>query len=141
MKNLLLKTAIAVVMGLFFCSITNAQNNTFKFEPSVSTVTGTITLETFYGPPGFGENPKTDSRESYYILTLSSPIKVIADKNDDSNVTSTNILHLQLINDSTTKFADYKNKRVRLTGTFFSAITGHHHTKVLMDVTKIQQVQ
>jgi hypothetical protein len=37
------------------------------------TVTGTIHRVMFYGPPNFGEDPKTDQRGFYPVLELDKP--------------------------------------------------------------------
>jgi hypothetical protein len=109
----------------------------YQYEPTVSVITGTIKTESFYGPPGFGEHPKTDSREEVYLLVLEKPINVIStakENDDDANTTKNNVLKIQLISPDNINLANYKNKTVRLTGTFFGPETGHHHTDVLMDI-------
>lgn len=110
----------------------------YHFEPTESVISGTIKIETFFGPPGFGENPETDRRDNSYILNLDNPINVISkDKDDDFNRTTYNVSKIHLTA-SDAKLTNYKNKFVRLTGTFFSADNGNHHTDVLMFVTKIE---
>jgi hypothetical protein len=47
-----------------------------QYDPAVVELTGTVVLEEFFGPPGFGEDPKTDSRELYAILVLDAPVSV-----------------------------------------------------------------
>ena len=114
----------------------------YSYEPAVSVITGTITTESFYGPPGFGEHPKTDSREEVYILALEKPINVIStakETDDDANTTKKNVSKIQLISPDNVDLADYKNKKIRLTGTFFGPQTGHHHTDVLLDIQKLEE--
>lgn len=114
----------------------------YFYEPSVSIILGTIKIESFFGPPGYGENPQTDSREDSYILNLDSPINVISNEKEieegDFNYTKYNITKIQLTSTSNVNLTNFKNRIVRLTGTFFGASTGHHHTEVLMDVSKIE---
>jgi ketosteroid isomerase-like protein len=121
---------------------TTANQQDYYYEPTVSIISGTIKIETFFGPPGFGENPQTDSREDSYILNLDNSINIISKSKDieegDFNSTKYNIAKIQLTSTSGVKLTNYKNKFVRLTGTFFGAHTGHHHTDVLMDVKKIE---
>jgi hypothetical protein len=38
-----------------------------SYEPTVE-ITGTVVLEEHFGPPGFGEDPKTDSRGLFAFL-------------------------------------------------------------------------
>lgn len=113
----------------------------YYYEPTVSIISGTIKTETFFGPPGYGEDPQTDSREVSYILNLDNSINVISKSKEEGDFNSTryNISKIQLTSTSDVEFTNYKNKFVRLTGTFFGAHTGHHHTDVLMDVKKIKE--
>ena len=115
--------------------------NQLKYQyDSVSVITGTIGTESFYGPPGFGEHPKTDSKEEVYVLTVEKPITVISKETDENatNTTKENVSRIQLIMPDNNDASGYKNKTVRLTGTFFGPQTGHHHTDVLLDVQKVE---
>ena len=116
---------------------TNRQD--FNYEPIVSTISGTLKVETYFGPPGYGENPQTDSREDSYILILDNSINVISNDDDieegEYNVTKFNISKVQLAADPKFNLRDYKNRVVRVSGRFFGAHTGHHHTQVLLFVT------
>lgn len=109
----------------------------FGYEPAVSTIDGKIITEEFYGPPGYGENPKTDTKEMQYLLLLDNPINVIAQ--DEKNESKYKVSKIQLLyNKDAIDMNKYMETHVVLTGTFFSAHTGHHHTEVLMDVTSIK---
>lgn len=113
-----------------------ANQSSYKYDESV-TITGKIGTETFYGAPGYGENPATDKKENPFLLILDKPIDVIGDPNpeDDSKESKSGVSKIQLIFDE--KAIDMKahmGTYVRLTGTLFGAHTGHHHTPVLMDV-------
>lgn len=124
-------------------TIPAADQQDYNFEPSVSEITGIIQAEIFYGPPGYGENPKTDKVEHFFMLILQKPINVVStDKNadaDDVNATKNNISKIQLLPADNIDLNNYIAKTVKLTGTFFGAHTGHHHTDVLMDVQKIEE--
>ncbi|MDR2963676.1 MAG: DUF4431 domain-containing protein [Bacteroidales bacterium] len=117
----------------------------YYYEPEVSIITGTIIVETFFGPPGYGENPQTDSKEEAYILLLESPINVLStiDESEreegDGDFTKYNVAKIQLASTAGVLFANYTNQQVIVTGTLFSAISGHHHTDVLMDVQNIEK--
>ena len=119
-------------MTMWAC-IANTQNaNTYKFEPSKSSISGKIVVETFFDA--------NENNENSFILKLDQPIKVVADPNDDLNSTTSNVTKVQLTT-SSVDFSIYKNKKVRCTGTFFSAITAHHHTDVLMWVETVQEIK
>jgi hypothetical protein len=112
--------------------------DTYKFEPAVVELTGKLVEKIFYGPPGYGENPKTDSKEHAAILLLSKPIKVVAEKGDAFNETRDNAKEVQIINIKRIPLSIYFQKKVKVTGKLSSSITGHHHTDVLIEVDEIQ---
>lgn len=122
---------------------TTPNQKEYFYEPTISVISGTLKIESFYGPPGYGENPQTDSREDSYILNLENSINVISKTKEveegDFNISKYNISKIQLTSSSGVKFTNYKNKNVRLTGSFFGASTGHHHTDVLLNINKIEE--
>ena len=115
----------------------------YCFEPSVSVVTGKLKVEMYYGPPNYGESPSTDSKEYSYILYPDSVINVIQkDSNGNSaDKTIENVKKFQLAQMGEVKLHPFVNKRIRVTGEFFGAITGHHHTDVLMSVEKAEELK
>ena len=58
-----------IIILLFY---TSCQNGTDSFDKNseLSNVYGRLTVETFYGPPGYGEDPINDSKEDHCILVL-----------------------------------------------------------------------
>lgn len=127
----------ALFVVLFMTSTSEAQRKEFNYETGNVTVTGRIVFRTFYGPPNYGENPKTDSRETQAILLLDSPIDVIGTSTDDFNVTERGVKELTLVWDQPLR--PLRGKRVIAQGSLFHAHTGHHHTKVLMSVTSVRR--
>ncbi len=122
-------------------SATRVVNKTdYAYDKSV-VISGKISKETFYGAPGFGENPKTDAKEERYLLVPDKPINVIGpvQPDDDSKESKYNVSKIQLLYDENTiDMGRYLGSAVQLTGTLFGAHTGHHHTPVLMDVTQVK---
>jgi Domain of unknown function (DUF4431) len=76
-------------------------------------------------------------QEHAAILLLTKPIRVVAEKDDQFNETRDNVKEVQLINLKRVALATYFAKKVKVTGKLSSAITGHYHTDVLMEVDKI----
>lgn len=113
-------------------------DDTYKFEPAVVELLGTLIEKVYYGPPGYGENPKTDSKEHAAILQLSKPIKVVAGKGDKFNETRDKVKEVQVINIKGISLSMYFQKKIKVTGKLSSAITGHHHTDVLIEVDEIK---
>jgi len=50
-----------------------------EYAPEITTLNGVIIAVHTLGPPNFGEDPKNDSRITYYALKLNDPINVKAD--------------------------------------------------------------
>ena len=116
---------------LFLFSQPVFASNTYHYEPAVVELTGKLVEKVFYGPPGYGENPKIDSKEDAAILQLTKPINVVAEKGDKFNETKTNIKELHLINIKRIPLSSFLKKKVKISGKLSSALTGHHHTGVL----------
>jgi hypothetical protein len=47
-----------------------------EYEPAVVELEGRLINTMFFGPPNFGEDPETDSKEMTRILSLDKPINV-----------------------------------------------------------------
>jgi hypothetical protein len=111
----------------------------YNYEPDTSVILGLIHKETFFGPPGYGENPKKDSKEDCFILNLYKPIRVkhIAGSDKDIDIEKDSIQKIQVYS-SDEKINKYMENhigdRVMLKGILFGSHTGHHHTPVIMEV-------
>ncbi len=64
-----------LILVLLLAAQSVIAKDTYKFEPAVVELTGKLVEKVFYGPPGYGEDPKSDSKEHAAILLLSKPIK------------------------------------------------------------------
>ena len=100
----------------------------FNHDKTYSTVYGKLTTETFYGPPGYGEDPENDEKVNQYILVL-----------EEDPLGDHPKMQIEYFGDiDLTKFL---NKKVRVSGTFFSSITGYHNTPILIESKNIELVQ
>jgi len=112
----------------------------YYFEPSVSTLTGTLRVELYYGPPNFGETPETDAKEYSYILYPEKVINVIqTSESSYFNVTTKDITKFQLAPMEQVSLKPFVDKRITVTGQFYGSHTGYHHTDVLMAVSKAEK--
>lgn len=134
MKKLFIICLLAL---LFTATASEAQRRQLNYETKDVTLTGRIVFRTFYGPPNYGKNPKTDSRETQAILLLDARIDVIGTPNDEFNETERGVKAVTLVYDGSLRSLD--GKRVIAQGTLFHAHTGHHHTKVLMTVSSVKR--
>jgi hypothetical protein len=113
------------------------------YWPERVTLTGNLVYRTFYGPPNYGEKPKTDSKETQSILLLDSAVDVIAVKQDILSETELGVKRVTLVFGKSTPHpvTFYLKRRVTVEGTLIHAHTGHHHTKILIDVSSIKRVR
>ena len=138
MKGKLMHCARFIVLLLIFTVATAVQaQDTLQYGPSVVTITGVAVSDTFPGPPNYESIQAGDKPEDYWVLRLSSPIFVLGAPNDDLNVSENDISALQLVFMNSDDYNTYRkllNGKVKVTGTLFHAMSGHHHTKVLLAV-------
>jgi Domain of unknown function (DUF4431) len=144
------QTSINAVAIRFICilalacvttSTADAKRKQLHYWTEKVTLRGKLVFRTFYGPPGYGENPKTDSKETQSIVLLDRPFDVIGDKQDPFDATERGIRRVTLVfsNPIPHPARYYLKRRVKVEGTLFHAFTGHHHTKILVDVTSIRR--
>ena len=117
----------------------HASDTVYNYEPTVSTLSGTVKESLFYGPPGYGEDTINDSKERVYVLVLDKPITMIAEDKNEFNTAKTNIKEIQLVTNE--DFKHHINKKITLSGTLFGAQTGHHHTDVLLQLKNNNESQ
>ena len=95
----------------------------------------------FAGPPNYESIKHGDLKETAIILTLIARTCTTGSDPDRVDVPEIGIREMQLV---IKKAADWKTvrrrmgKRVKVTGTLFHAITGHHLTRVLIDVADVR---
>lgn len=112
-----------------------------SYEPEIVELDGRLVIQPKYGPPNYGEDPKTDQKVRVPVLVLSERVNMIADRGDGFNAQPAyGIKQIQLA------FIEggivYKNlvgQQVVVKGTLFHAHTGHHYTDVVMKVSSIER--
>ena len=138
MRAVLLIATLMLVAG----SSRSTSAQCLKYWPAVITVTGTLRSQVFPGPPNYESIKRGDRKERAIILKLTAPTCTTPnDPPQGLDDPETNVREMQLV---VTKSAHWKTverrlgKRVVVTGTLFHAHTGHHRTKVLIEVASIR---
>lgn len=112
-----------------------------SYEPAKVNITGMIVRKIFPGPPEYSSIEEGDMPEQFWVLKPTKPICVNGDPSDivnseaEKNVTG---LHLVLDARQYAKYKGYVSKQVVVSGTLFHAHTGHHRTRVLLEVSEIR---
>jgi len=108
---------------------------------STVTLTGKLSSKVMPGPPNYTSIRQGDQKETVLLLTLAKAICTTGNDPAGIDVPETGIRDLQL---AVTKDGDWPTirrligKRVTVTGTLFHAHTGHHRTKVLLEVAEVR---
>lgn len=127
---------IALIIFLFIPAAYASAQDCLSYETDGVSLIGTISKKTFPGPPNYESIKKGDKPETYWILHLAKPICMTASGDNDAEA---NVTDLQLIlTDS--DYAIYRKVlrqkvSVNVRGKLSHAITGHHHTSVLIEVS------
>lgn len=109
-----------------------------KYEPAVISLTGIVLPKQFYGPPNYGEDPAHDEKGIAAILKLDEPVHVCGTRDNEANPAAAEaVSQMQMVFHTAPYGRQWNGKYVVVTGTLFPAITGHHHTSVLIDVSQI----
>lgn len=104
--------------------------------PSYVTETQTVELAGTFGiDVGLDAN---DVKEHYYFIRLDHPITVW---DNVYHLKETNVVKIELAPAFNESLHNYKGKRVRVKGSLFHSFTAHHHTRILMYVKKLKDVQ
>ncbi len=97
---------------------------------------GVLVAHTFAGPPNFESVKAGDRPERYWLLRLPHPICVAEDPTDpDTGAGAKDVREIQLIlaPEDFVRYRPLLGKTVTAEGGFMSAITGHHHTPILLE--------
>ena len=135
--------SVAALLALLTASCLSAEppSTSFEtwvaFEPNQVVLVGTLETAEYFGPPGFGESPASDSRESVFLLELERPIAVRGDPTDELNRDSIDELKRVQLEVSASPDPALLGTRVRVTGTLFTAHTGHHHTPAILRLISV----
>jgi len=107
-----------------------------RSEPDTVQLTGRLERHSFFGAPTYGENPRTDARETGFYLALAAPICSAAGSAPDRNDSRTGVRRVQLVLDAAgyARLRPFLGQRIALRGTMFASFTGHHHAPLLLTV-------
>jgi hypothetical protein len=104
------------------------------------TVRGKMAEKTYAGPPNYQSIRRGDTPERVRILKFDKPVCLHPSTIDLENETKLGVSEAQLVflkSELFQKMPIRSSQSVFVTGQFFSAQSGHHHTPALLEVLKI----
>jgi len=110
-----------------------------EFQPAVIELTGRFELMIRFGPPNYGEDPRTDLKIEVPVLMLSRPVSIRGrpgDPVDEEPVEDIGVVQLVLPPDA--KPYELIDKNVVAKGRLTHATRGPEFMPVLMQVNKIE---
>ena len=133
--------ALVFLFGVGFSSNEKMPQDCLSYEPAAVTLKGKISRETFAGRPNYESIKEGDEPETYWILHLSKSICVNGDEsmpNGENPEKKVSDIQLGLDEEQYARYKDLLDKEVIVIGSLSHAITGHHHTNVLLKVAEIK---
>jgi hypothetical protein len=104
-----------------------------KYKVLTTRLSGAIHIETFFGPPNYGESPETDSKEQQAILRLIKPLCTVASEDDSAERDQVEVTLAPM---GEINLQAFVGKRVMVSGSLFHGFTAHHHTPVLIAISQ-----
>ncbi len=135
---------ILLLISLLFSFVGDSGNQAYFYEPSVVTLFGKVYMKTFPGRPNYEDIKAGDELETHWILNLESPISVVPKEGKDPdglNDSEENIRKIQIVIMSEYRFRFRNGQRYKISGSLFHAISGHHHTPVLIELKKAEEAK
>ena len=136
----LTSTILAVLVAVVYLQAVAQDKRWLSYEPAMVELEGRLVIQNEYGPPNFGENPRTDRKEKVPVLVLAKPINVRGTPGDEYTATSVEeTARIQLVFiDTSPAYKQLIGKKILVKGSLFHAHTGHHYTPVLIKVSSLE---
>ncbi len=140
MKHSLTILLLTVLATVAHPTATQAQR-LLSYEPQTVELDGRLIIKSKFGPPNYGEQPKTDQKVKVPVLVLKNAVNVLASQEDGYNSQPVyNTTQIQLaFTDTATTYRNLIGKNVVVTGSLFHAHTGHHYTEAVLKVHSIER--
>ncbi len=132
-----------MLLFIFISPLSLAMNRIVYFEPENSILSGTVIILTFPGQPNYQDMKDGDAEETGAYLVLDEPVdvKLHTDKKIANDEPENNIKMIQLAVQNDEDWKKLENgAHVKISGSLFRAIWGHHHTTVLLNAKKIKVI-
>lgn len=117
----------------------------YKYDTPETRLEGTLVERKVYGPPGYGETPRKDAKETILVLKLSHAIAVEPAGNAEASGSpnldaAKGVIEVQLFLNSSVAVDTKKlvGTMITATGTLNESVTASQRTKVWMHVQRLE---
>ncbi len=136
---MIIRFILMLCLLILTASAVQAGQACLKYEPEIVTLRGMVKRVVFPGRPNYESIKDGDEPELYWVLFLHEPICIQGDEKDYQNSgTEKGVKKIQLIIRNYDGYRHLLGKTVSVSGTLMHAITGHHHTTVLLTVSEMK---
>ena len=136
-KKLLIWMILISISPLSFAAV-----QIVHYEPEIVELEGVVEFQTFPGRPNYQSIKNGDEIEKGAYLRLNQPIDVVIKPNDNINEDERNVKIIQIADDNSVDWQKFKlGGYFRIQGVLFHRMTGHHHSRVLIDVKQIERMK
>jgi hypothetical protein len=111
--------------------------------PDPAAVEGELFAHCAYGPPNYGEDPSTDSKENFALLVLDKPLpKVCPTEPGAECVSDVAMFHVSTLSAGrAARPESLVGRHVRVSvSEYQTAETGHHHSRVVLWYTAVEDL-
>ena len=132
-----LRAGIALLFASTWLQAANATAATCLKMDAPIELAGSVTRETHYGPPTFGEHPATDKKMRVPLLRLANPTKLCTRVSNEFGTVPSQIRKIQIINQSGRALPADRRFHT-FSGVLFQAENALHFTPVIFLVKKFR---
>ncbi len=132
---------LIIIVILLFMLPAQVMAACYAYSPAIVKLSGRLERLTFAGPPNYEDVRNGDQPETGFYLSLRTAVCTTGDETSSDAHPESSVVRIQLVLDKPGYDAlrPFIGKRVSIKGMLFSAHTGHHHARVLMDKISFAQ--
>lgn len=127
---------VIAIVCLAATATARADEACLSYDKAIAGLAGKLERRVFLGPPGYGESPSQDKQEAQGILILDAPICARRGLEPGQEEERTQ-REVTLVPVGGIALQPFVGKRIEVGGTLFHALTGHHHTRLLVSVSRV----
>jgi len=135
--------AVTLILVTALMPANRGADSCLSYEPSSVRLIGELVRQVRPGPPNYESIQQGDAPEATFFVVLKRPICVSGDSASELNTETEFGLDTVQVGPSDSNWVPFRRlvgKQVEVRGTLSHAISGHHRTRVVMEVQAIKGV-